>query len=297
MTQDSRLSAFGFRKIPKGEPTVTHDSGLSTPDSRLVTHDPRPKVVAAIPCFNTEPFIAEVVSKARKYVDQVIVIDDGSRDGTAEAARAAGAVVVSHEKNRGKGAAMKTAVENTDADIIIFLDGDGQHNPEDIPKIIEPILRDEADLAIGSRCLPESKASISPLTRRFSNNLASFVISAIISFLLPSAALFNRLIRLPMLTQKSQTTRPKLKWTKITDCTSGFRAVRRESWQKFNFTSEGFQIETEMIYEAAKNKFVIAEAPISCNWNSEISRLSIFRDGLRTLKLLSGKLINDIRGR
>ena len=127
--------------------------------SRQSSQATRPKVVAVIPCFNTEPFIAEVVSKARKYVDQVIVIDDGSRDGTAEAARAAGAVVVSHEKNRGKGAAMKTGVENTDADIIIFLDGDGQHDPEDIPKIIEPILRGKVDLAIGSRCLPESKAS------------------------------------------------------------------------------------------------------------------------------------------
>jgi glycosyltransferase involved in cell wall biosynthesis len=254
------------------------------------------KVLAAIPCFNTEPFIADVVSRARKYVDLVVVIDDGSYDGTAEVAIGAGAVVISHEKNRGKGAAMKTAVENAETNIIIFLDGDGQHNPEDIPKLTEAILRNKVDLVIGSRCLPGSRVSGSPLTRRLSNKLASFVISAVVSFLLPLAILFNRLIRLPRPTQKSQTTRPtKLKWIKITDCTSGFRAVRKESWQKLNFTSEGFQIETEMIYEAVRNGLTIKDVPISCNWSGEFSRLSILRDGLKTLKLLTGKLLSDAR--
>jgi glycosyltransferase involved in cell wall biosynthesis len=241
----------------------------------------RCKVVAAIPCFNTERFIGDVVSKAKKYVDQVIVIDDGSCDGTVEAAKAAGALVVSHEKNMGKGAAMQTAVQSADADIIVFLDGDSQHDPEDIPEVIAPILQGKADFVIGSRCLPESKASTSPLARRLSNNLASLAISVIISLFLPLATLF----KCPM------------KWIKITDCTSGFRAVRKESWQKLHLTSQGFQVETEMIYEAARNKFAIAEVPISCNWNSGTSRLHIAQDGLRTLKLLAGKLIGDIRGR
>jgi len=126
-----------------------------------------------------------VVKRTRRYVDQVIVIDDGSCDNTADVARVAGALVISHEKNLGKGAAMKTGAQNAKGDVIIFLDGDGQHDPGDIPKIIAPILQNKAALVIGSRCLPKSKVSVSPFTRRFSNKVASFIISMTISFLLP----------------------------------------------------------------------------------------------------------------
>jgi glycosyltransferase involved in cell wall biosynthesis len=242
----------------------------------------QPKIVAAIPCFNTEDSIGSVVSKAKKYVDRVIVVDDGSQDGTAEAARAAGALVISHGKNLGKGTAMRIAVEgSSDADAIVFLDGDGAHDPQDIPRVITPILEGKTDLVIGSRALRESKVSISPLARRLSNNLASFIISVIISFLLPLATLFKC----------------PVKHIKITDCTSGFRAIKTETWQRLNLVSSGFQIETEMIYEAARNRLTITEAPISCNWNSQLSHLSILKDGLRTVKLLTGKLIGDINGR
>jgi glycosyltransferase involved in cell wall biosynthesis len=263
----------------------------------------QPKIAALIPCFNTECFVGDVVSGAKKYVDQVIVVDDGSYDGTKEAAKAAGALVISHEKNMGKGAAMKTAAQNTDADIIVFIDSDGQHDPGDMPKIIAPILENKASLVIGSRCLLESKVVISPLTRRLSNNLASFIISVIISVLLPLATLLNNLTHPSK--QNQQTNDSKLsnddhrmttkKW--ITDCTSGFRAIRRESLQKLDLISQGFQIETEMIYEAAKNKLTITEVPISCNWNNNLSQLSILRDSLKTLGLLACKLRSDTRGR
>lgn len=242
----------------------------------------QPKIVAAIPCFNTESSIADVVSKAKEYVDKVIVVDDGSQDGTAEAARTAGALVISNGKNTGKGAAMRIAAEGTsDVDIIVFLDGDGAHDPQDIPRVITPILEGKADLVIGSRALRESKVSISPLTRKLSNNLASFIISVVISSLLPLATL----LKCPV------------KYIKITDCTSGFRTIKGEAWQKLELNSQGFEIETEMIYESARNRLIIAEAPISCNWNSQLSHLSILKDGLRTLKLLAGKLISDIGGR
>ena len=204
---------------------------------------------------------------------------------------------------------MKSAAEAaSDADVVVFLDGDGQHDPGDISKIIAPILQNKADLVIGSRCLPESKVSVSPFTRRFTNNVASFIISMIISFLLPLASQLNRLTHPTKQTQLAQQTQPtqqtpltancqlptgKLNW--ITDCTSGFRAIKKESWQKLELTSKGFQIETEMIYEAARKGLTIAEVPISCNWNSEFSRLSIIQDGLRTLNLLSKKLLTNLR--
>jgi len=88
---------------------------------------------------------------------------------------------------------------------------------------------------------------------------------------------------------------PTGKLKRITDCTSGFRAIKREAWQRLDSTSQGFQIETEMIYEAARNGLIIAEAPISCNWNSQFPRLSILQDDLRTLKLLSKKLLTNLR--
>ena len=203
------------------------------------------------------------------------MVDDGSRDTTSQVARSNGAIVVSHEKNKGKGAAMKTGVENTTGNIIVFLDGDGAHDPQDIPGVITPILVGSADLVIGSRTLPESKVPSSSATRRLSNNLASFTISVIISLLLPIAMLFKC----------------PIKWTRITDCTSGFRAIKRDAWQKLVLDSQGFSIETEMIYEAAKNKLTITEVPISCTWDSHLSRLSIMKDGLKTLNLLAKKLI------
>ncbi|MBA7692844.1 Undecaprenyl-phosphate 4-deoxy-4-formamido-L-arabinose transferase [subsurface metagenome] len=105
------------------------------------SQDSGAKVIAAIPCFNTERFIDDVVSTTKKYVDQVIVIDDGSDDSTAEAARAAGALVINHGINRGYGEAIKScfkAAKANAADILIILDGDGQHNPDEIPKLLSP---------------------------------------------------------------------------------------------------------------------------------------------------------------
>jgi len=242
------------------------------------TDKTRPRIVAAIPCFNTGPFIADVVSRARNYVDEVIVIDDGSKDGTAEAARGAGAVVIPHKANTGKGSAMKTAAAAANgADIIVFLDGDGAHDPGDMAGVLAPILGGEADFVIGSRALPGSIVDISLLRRRLSNDFASFVISAVISFLLPLATGFR--------------CRPK--WTRITDCTSGFRAIKGDAWRKLRLSSQGFQIETEMIYEAARNGLAITEAPISCDWNGKLSHLSIVRDGLKTVWLLSSKLLTE----
>jgi len=230
-------------------------------------------------------FIGSLIPKVKEslsgYPHEIIVVDDGSRDETGAIAQSSGTIVVSHEKHLGKGAAMKTGVDNARGDILAFLDSDGAHDPRDISSIIAPIIQGRGDLVIGSRAIPGAKVSVSPFTRRLSNNLASFVISVIISFLLPLATLF----------------RCPFKWIRITDCSSGFRAINKEGWQKLDLVSQGFQIETEMLYEAAKSRLTIIEVPISCNWNSELSRLSIARDGLATLRLLVSKLIRDVGGR
>ncbi|MFP3200290.1 MAG: glycosyltransferase family 2 protein [Thermoproteus sp.] len=119
----------------------------------LLPHLPKAATVALIPAYNEEETIASIVREAKKYVDMVIVADDGSRDGTAKTAEEAGAVVVRHPYNMGYGAAVRTlmrAALSTGAQYAVLLDADGQHDPADIPKFLEK-LREGADVVIGNR--------------------------------------------------------------------------------------------------------------------------------------------------
>jgi len=113
------------------------------------------RTLILIPAYNEELTVGSVVALARKYGD-VLVVDDGSTDRTSEIAQRAGAVVIRHPVNRGKGAALKTGFEyalSREYEVVVTLDADGQHNPDEIPLLMEPIIRGEADLVIGSRYL------------------------------------------------------------------------------------------------------------------------------------------------
>ncbi len=233
------------------------------------------RIVALIPCLNTSFHIKNVVDDTFKYVDEVVVIDDGSTDDTSNIASKAGAKVIMHPHNKGKGEAMKTSTKETLADIYVFLDGDGQHNPQYIPKLLIPIINGDADMVIGSRHLEDSEIRKPSPMRRLTNFIASVIINLVINKLLP----FFRKLK----TDRNPTYR-------ITDCTSGYRAITSEAWNMMDLKSSGFEIETEMIFEAAKNQIRINEVPVSCVWYSSSSRLSIIRDGLKTIKLLYQKL-------
>ena len=116
----------------------------------------QPKTIAAIPCFNEELYIGSVVLRAKEYVDQVIVIDDGSMDKTALVAGRANALVIKHSSNEGKGAAIRTAFDyakEAGCKALVLLDGDGQHDPNYIPSLLKPVLDGKADMAVGSRYL------------------------------------------------------------------------------------------------------------------------------------------------
>jgi len=111
----------------------------------------KPFITAVIPAYNEEKKLREVVISTQKYVDEVIVVDDCSTDSTREVALEAGATVLSHKITRGYINALKTGFTAAKGDIIVTIDGDGQHNPNEIPKLLAPILEDNADLVMGKR--------------------------------------------------------------------------------------------------------------------------------------------------
>jgi threonine dehydratase len=121
---------------------------------------PSSGTLVAIPAHNESATIKDVVTAARTHASDVLVIDDGSADETAARAKEAGATVVEHETNSGYGAALKTAFEEADkrrADELVILDGDGQHDPDDIPRFVESLQNNEAEIVIGSRFAAETK--------------------------------------------------------------------------------------------------------------------------------------------
>ena len=235
-----------------------------------------------IPAKNEAHSIGDLIGRTKATLAEckfeIIVVDDGSGDDTKDIAQKNGAVTVSHANSLGKGAAMRDGALAATGNMLVFIDGDGAHYPEDIPDMIAPVLQSKADLVVGSRNFRNSETLGSYLPRRITNKLASFTTSIIISFLLPLVTWF----KCPM------------KWIGIEDAECGFKAISKDKWCELDLVSQGFEIESEIIYESAKNRQIIHNVPIRCNWSCKISRLSIIRDGFRTLKLLSGKLIADM---
>ena len=190
------------------------------------------KTVALIPAWNEERVIAGVVREAAKHVDVVIVVDDGSTDQTVACARAAGATVVPHALNCGTGAATMTgivAARTMGADVVVTIDADGQHNPDDIPRLIEPIIKQNADLVIGSRFIG-SKITV-PLIRRIFNGLGN---------------IFTYLV-----TGKY-----------VSDSQSGYKAFGPAAVAKIHLRLAGFEFCSEIIREAANHNWHVIEIPI-----------------------------------
>jgi glycosyltransferase involved in cell wall biosynthesis len=209
-----------------------------------------PTIIAAIPCFNEQGFIGDVVTRTKKYVERVIVIDDGSTDKTGQAARAAGAEVVRHENRRGAGAATRSAFEaakKAKADILLTLDGDGQHNPDEIPRLLSAIVPDQADLVIGSRFL--KMETNMPGYRKFGIDVITW--------------LYNLGSKL-----------------KITDSQSCFRAYSRRLIDALRITEDGFGFSVQVLIQARRRGFRIKEVPISCLYHAQGSSLSPVVHGL-----------------
>jgi len=210
----------------------------------------QPAIIVVIPCFNERDFISGIVTKTRKHVDRVIVVDDGSTDDTAEVARAAGAEVISHKARKGAGAASKSGFEAAKAnntDVLITLDGDGQHNPDEIPRLLSAILPNKADLVIGSRFI---KAETNmPRYRKFGIDVITW--------------LYNLGSRV-----------------KITDSQSGFRAYSRRLINTVDITEDGFGFSVQVLIQARRKGFRIKEVPISCLYHSQSASLNPVIHGL-----------------
>lgn len=224
----------------------------------------RPKVLAAIPCFNEQNFIGDVVTRARKYVDKVIVIDDGSTDDTAKVAQTAGAEVIRHETRKGAGAATKSGFEaarRSNADILVTLDGDGQHNPDDIPQLLAPILNNEADLVIGSRFLPPTQQTQQTLRTQGTPQTP-----------IPRYRKFGIDVITWLYNLGSE--------VKVSDSQSCFRAHSRRLIDAINITEDGFGFSVQVLIQVRRKSFTIKEVPISCLYHPQGSSLNPVVHGL-----------------
>jgi glycosyltransferase involved in cell wall biosynthesis len=236
----------------------------SDSEATLTTQIRQPaQIIAAISCFNEELFIGSVVLKTRDYVDQIIVIDDGSTDKTALVAEKAGAKVIRHGSNRGKAAGVSTAFEHakrTGCKALVLLDGDGQHDPAYIPSLISPIIENKADMVVGSRYL-EIKSSI-PGFRRWGQRV------------------------LTSLTNLGS-------GVKLTDSQSGLRAFSPKAIQAFSFVERGLSVESEMQFLARDAGIRVTEVPISTGYYGKAKR-SPLAHGMGVLNSIMGLISRRI---
>jgi UDP-N-acetylglucosamine---dolichyl-phosphate N-acetylglucosaminyltransferase len=209
-------------------------------------------VCVVIPAFNEAATIGEVVEGARTWADigLVVVVDDGSADATATRARTAGAEVLVHAANRGKGHAVRTglayALERPFTHVLL-MDGDLQHRPADIPALIDVARTRDADLVVGERVFDKRRM---PRSRYYSNVIGSWALSSFIG-------------------------------SEIRDSQSGFRLIRCALLRDLELTATGYEVETEMLIKLARRGARMAGVPVELSYGAK-SKLRPVRDTTRT---------------
>ncbi|MGA3290278.1 MAG: glycosyltransferase family 2 protein [Candidatus Bathyarchaeia archaeon] len=222
-----------------------------------------------IPAFNEEKNLGNVLAELHKLDEQVqmdhevIVVDDGSTDKTKEVAIRNGAKVLSNKTNQGKGCSLKCGFEYARGEIIVTMDADGSHNPEDIGKLISPVLNG-ADVAVGSRFNTDEGKKTTTRVNLFGNHLINLLI------LIMTGSV-------------------------VTDSQSGFRAYKSTVLKETVVTSKGYAVDTELTLKSIINGYSLKEVPILVRKRANgCSRLNPIRDGLRILKvIIQSVMINN----
>ncbi len=195
------------------------------------------KISVVIPAYNESKTIASVVNEVKNKISEVVVVDDGSTDNSAQLAQGAGAKVLTHFLNRGQGAALQTGINfalNSGADIIVTFDADGQHSSGDIEKIIQPLLLGEVDVVLGSRFL-DSKTNNTPLAK---------------AIILKIAVWFTR----------------RYTGLKVTDVHNGFRAFSRQAANLIKIKQDGMAHASEIIEQISENQLKFKEVPVAVKY-------------------------------
>lgn len=216
----------------------------------------RTNVAALIPAYFEEAQIQAVARRTLAQLDHVLVLDDGSTDHTAAEARKAGAEVIRHEQNKGKGAAVKTGFRELMARgflYVLVLDGDGQHLPEEIPAFLEEANRTGSPFIVGTRMSDTRKM---PWLRKMTNRFMSGQIS-------------------------------RLCGQSVPDSQCGFRMMRRDVIPHLFCESNKYDYETEMLLIASREGFQITSVPVSTIYGEEKSKIHPVRDTIRFFQLIS----------
>ena len=237
--------------MPEASVTSVRTSQVPTdPPARL-------RIAVLIPCYNEELTIAEVVRQFRAEVPDagIYVFDNNSTDRTVEKAREAGALV-SYERRQGKGFVVQSMFREGDADVYIMVDGDGTYPPAGVHKLIEPIVRGEADMTVGSRLHGESDSQFKSFNR-FGNRMFLSVLNTTFK-------------------------------VKITDMLSGYRGFNRKFVKNIPLFGGGFETETELTIKALERGYRIVEVPVNLTHRPEgsFSKIRIGQDGARILQML-----------
>lgn len=209
-------------------------------------------IVAVLPAFNEAKMIGSVLLALHPYQVKSIVVDDGSTDKTAEIARAAGATVLRSEHNEGKGAALNRGLAHAatlNPDVVVLIDADGQHLPDELPRLVKPILESQADIVVGSRYLENT--SNTPRHRQVGHKFINAATS------LPTGIA-------------------------ITDSQSGYRALSPKALNLLHFSSTGFSVESEMQFLAREHELKMVEVPITIEYIGKEKR-SAFSQGRSVL--------------
>lgn len=221
-----------------------------------ISNKMKQKNFVVIPAYNEEKHISGIIKETKKYVDCVVVVDDGSKDRTASLARRSKAVVLTHLVNLGKGAALKTGCDyavKSNAGFIIAIDADAQHDPKEIPRFLKGLKNH--DIVLGSR-RPNRKM---PFVLKFGN----WFINKTISFLYG---------------------------VKIRDSQCGYRAFTAKAYKKLRWNASDYSMESEMIAKMGKHKLPYAEIPIATIYSDRYKGTTVL-DGIKIVfNLLVWKL-------